>query len=162
MDIELSRAMNLREKGKHIESNELLMKLIEKFPNNAFINYQCAWSFDIIGEETKAIPYYKNAIKLGLPAKELQGAFLGLGSTYRTIGEYKKSKSVFAKGMELFPKNRALQTFYAMTLYNLSEHDKAMELLLNCIIDTTNDAEIMSYRRAIKFYSDKLDEKWID
>ncbi|WP_367946647.1 tetratricopeptide repeat protein [Virgibacillus dokdonensis] len=136
------------------------MKLVEKFPNNAFINYQCAGSFDIIGEETKAIPYYKNAIKLGLPAKELQGAFLGLGSTYRTIGEYKKSKNLFAKGMKQFPKNRALQTFYAMTLYNLNEHDKAMELLL--IIDTTNDAEIMRYRRAIKFYSDKLDEKWID
>lgn len=47
-----------------------------------------------------------------------------------------------------------------MTLYNLKEHSKAMELLLKCLIDTTSDDEIISYKKAIKFYSDKLDEIW--
>ncbi|WP_199690076.1 MULTISPECIES: hypothetical protein [Clostridia] len=85
---------------------------------------------------------------------------MGLGSTYRTLGEYEKSRRIFLKGMELFPNNKALQTFYSMTLYNLNEHSKAMELLLKCLIDTTNDAEIISYKKAITFYSDKLDETW--
>ena len=47
-----------------------------------------------------------------------------------------------------------------MTLYNLKEHSKAMELLLKCLISTTNDNEILSYKKALHFYSDKLDQTW--
>jgi hypothetical protein len=47
-----------------------------------------------------------------------------------------------------------------MTLYNLNEHSKAMELLLKCLIDTTTDDKILSYKKAIEFYSNKLDEVW--
>ncbi|ADU29217.1 tetratricopeptide repeat protein [Evansella cellulosilytica] len=157
---EFDRAMELRKVGSHKESNEQLIKLVEQYPNDAFINYQCAWSFDILGEEAKAVPFYEKAITLGLPPKDLEGALLGLGSTYRTLGEYEKSKSTYLKGMKQFPHNRAMQTFYSMTLYNLNEHSKAMELLLKCLIDTTNDPEISSYKKAIEFYSDKLDEIW--
>ncbi|MFA9559494.1 tetratricopeptide repeat protein [Evansella sp. AB-rgal1] len=160
MENKLKEAIDLRRKGNHKESNELLFRLVEKFPDNSIINYQCAWSFDLLGEEAKAVPFYESAITIGLPEKDLEGAFLGLGSTYRALGQYEKSKSTFLKGMELFPNNRAMQTFYSMTLYNLKEHDKAMELLLKCLVDTTKDPEIHRYKRAIEFYSDKLDETW--
>ncbi|WP_067725574.1 tetratricopeptide repeat protein [Oceanobacillus damuensis] len=160
MKKEFEKAIDLRKTGDHQESNELLMKLVQKFPDNASINYQYAWSFDLLGEESKAVPFYENAIELGLSSKELEGALLGLGSTYRTLGDYERSKRTFLKGIELFPHNRAIQTFYSMTLYNLNEHSKAMELLLKCLIDTTVDDEILSYKEAIDFYSNKLDEIW--
>ncbi|AXI08475.1 tetratricopeptide repeat protein [Oceanobacillus sp. 143] len=160
MEKKLERAIDLRKTGDHKESNELLMKLVQEFPDNASINYQCAWSFDLLGEESKAVPFYENAIKLGLSSKELEGALLGLGSTYRTLGDYERSKRTFLKGIELFPHNRAIQTFYSMTLYNLNEHSKAMELLLKCLIDTTTDDKILSYKNAVDFYSNKLDEIW--
>lgn len=157
---ELDKAIDLRKSGNHKESNELLMKLVQRFPDDASINYQCAWSLDLLGEESKAVFFYENAIKLGLSSKELEGALLGLGSTYRTLGEYVKSRSTFLMGIESFPNNRAIQTFYSMTLYNLNEHSKAMELLLKCLIDTTTDEEILGYKKAIDFYSNKLDEIW--
>ncbi|SOC39761.1 tetratricopeptide repeat protein [Ureibacillus acetophenoni] len=160
MENELKEALNLRQSGNHKESNEVLIKLIEKYPTNASINYQCAWSFDLLGEEGKAVPYYVEAIRLGLPKGELEGALLGLGSTYRTLGEYEKSKQVFQQGVVQFPNNRAMQVFYSMTLYNLNEHGKAMEILLKSLIETTTDHEILKYKRAIEFYSDKLDEVW--
>lgn len=160
MEKDLDKANDLRKKGNYIESNEILLKLVQEFPDHASINYQCAWSFDLLGEEAKAVPFYEKGIRLGLPSKELEGALLGLGSTYRTLGKYKKSKKTLLKGIELFPNNKAIQTFYSMTLYNLNEHGEAMELLLNCLIETTSDAEIISYKKAIEFYSDKLDEVW--
>ncbi|GEN46608.1 tetratricopeptide repeat protein [Alkalibacillus haloalkaliphilus] len=160
MKKDLDKAIDMRKSGKHKESNEILMRLVEESPKDASINYQCAWSYDLLGEEAKAVPFYENAIELGLPTTDLEGALLGLGSTYRTLGEYKKSKSTFLKGIELFPENRAMQTFYSMTLYNLNEHSKAMELILKCLIDTTNDPEISSYKKAIEFYADQLDEIW--
>ena len=131
---QLVRALELRKEDKKKESNHILFKMAEEYPDHAFINYQCAWSFDVLGEESKAVPFYEKAIKQGLSGKDLEGAILGLGSTYRTLGEYEKSEKVLLEGMKLFPTNRAMQVFYTMTLYNLSEHKKAMEFLLKCLI----------------------------
>lgn len=130
MNNKLGKALALRKNGNHKESNELLSELVKGFPDDALYNYQCAWSFDILGEEEKAVPFYENAIKIGLPSKDMEGAVLGLGSTYRALGEYEKSKETFLKGMELFPDNHVIKVFYSMTLYNLKEHSQAMELLL--------------------------------
>ncbi|MEH6881743.1 tetratricopeptide repeat protein [Priestia megaterium] len=160
MNNKLGKALALRKNGNHKESNELLSELVKEFPDDALYNYQCAWSFDILGEEEKAVPFYENAIKIGLPSKDMEGAVLGLGSTYRALGEYEKSKETFLKGMELFPDKHVIKVFYSMTLYNLKEHSQAMELLLKCLINTTNDNEILSYKRALNFYSDKLDQTW--
>ncbi|GGD14262.1 tetratricopeptide repeat protein [Pontibacillus salipaludis] len=161
MEKGLAKAIELRKSGNHKESNTLLMELLQEKPEDATINYQCAWSFDLLGEESEAVPLYEHAIKLGLSKSVLEGALLGLGSTYRTLGEYERSKRTFQKGIELFPNNRAIQTFYSMTLYNLNEHNEAMELLLKCLIDTTSDDKILGYKKAINFYSNKLDEIWV-
>lgn len=154
---ELKRAIELRESGKVKEANEMLVELADKHPKDAQVNYQCAWSFDVMELETQAIPYYEKAISLGLAESELHGAYLGLGSTYRTIGEYQKSKEVFEKALERFEKDKVLETFYAMTLYNLKEHSKAMEILLLNIAKTSSDEGVGEYKKAIEFYSDKLD-----
>ena len=91
---------------------------------------------------------------------DLKGTYIGLGSTFRTIGEYAKSKDVFVKGMEVFPKDNAMKTFYAMTLYNLGEHSLSMEILLSLLADTSSDFSIMEYKKAFKYYSKNLDEIW--
>lgn len=160
MDAALDKAIRLREAGKFEESKEILLGLAKAHPDFPYIQYQCAWSLDLLGEESRAVAYYERAIGLGLAGNELEGALLGLGSTYRTLGAYQKSKEVFLKGIALFPENKAIQTFYAMTLFNLEEHETAMQLLLECLIETTRDEEIFKYKNAIRFYSDKLNEVW--
>ena len=113
-----------------------------------------------MGLEADAVPYYEKAIQIGLNETNAMGAFIGLGSTYRALGQYDKSEIVFEKGIEQFPENKAMKTFYAMTLYNLGKHHEAMEILLTSIARSTNDSEILSYKRAIEFYADKLDQIW--
>ena len=156
MEKELEKAIDLRKDGYYEESNEILTNMVERFSDSSSINYQCAWSFDLLGEEAKAVPFYEKAIQLGLTSEELEGALIGLGSTYRTLGEYEKSKRVFLRGIEEFPENRAMKTFYSMTLYNLKEHSKAMELLLKCLIETTNDPEIINYKSIRNIINYKL------
>jgi tetratricopeptide (TPR) repeat protein len=160
MTVELNKAILLRSEGDLTKSNEILKALAKKNPTDAVINYQCAWSFDVLGMEAEAVPYYEKALDLGLNDEDALGACIGLGSTYRTLGKYKKSKAVFESGLARFPENNALKTFYAMTLYNVGEHVNAMELLLACLVQTSSDPEIASYKRAISFYADKLDLTW--
>lgn len=160
MEEQLNQAIQLRNEGKTRESNKLLVELAEQFPKDALVNYQCAWSFDVLGEEVEAVPYYEKAIELGLSGKDLEGAIIGLGSTWRTLGEYKKSQNVFLNGIELFSENRAIRVFYSMTLYNLKQHSQAMEILLRYLAETTSDEEISSYQKAIGFYEGNLDQIW--
>lgn len=110
-----------------------------------------------MGQEAKAVPYDEKAITLGLEGVNLEGALLGLGSSYRTLGAYDKSRDVLQKGINSFPNNNALKVFYSMTLYHLNEYYKAMEILLKILSETSNDAKIKEYKEAIDFYSDKLD-----
>lgn len=79
------------------ESNKLFEKLVRQFPDNASINYHCAWSYDLLGKESKAVSFYENATRLGLASGELERAIVKLGSTYRTLGEYHKSEKAFEK-----------------------------------------------------------------
>ncbi|EMR05509.1 Flp pilus assembly protein TadD [Bhargavaea cecembensis DSE10] len=157
---EIGKAVRLRKEGRLKESNALLVELAEKHPDDPEVRYQAAWSFDVIGEEASAVPHYEKAIQRGLSGKDREGAYLGLGSTYRTLGEYVKSDRVFCRGREEFPENRALQVFHAMTLHNLGHHAAAMELLLVNLADATSDPGIRDYGKAIRFYADKLDQTW--
>ena len=156
----LASAIQLREAKKHEEARQLLLELHADFPNDPQVNYQCAWIHDLLGLEREAIPFYEKAVQEGLSGDELKGALLGMGSTYRCIGEYQKAKETFQRALDLFPENHEYKVFLAMTLHNLKEHTKAMELLLASLLDTTKDDGILGYERALRFYADKLDETW--
>lgn len=161
MEKEINQAINLRAENKLIESNQLLLNLVKKFPDDSYLNYQVAWSFDSLGEEHSAVPYYEKAISGNLEDEDLQNAYLGLGSTLRTLGRYNDSSKVLKKGIALFSDNNALKTFHAMTLYNLNKHHEAMTVLLTTLANTSQDKKIEDYKNAILFYADKLDETWL-
>ena len=156
----LASAIKLRETEKHEEAHQLLLELYAEFPNDPQVNYQCAWIYDLLGLEREAIPFYQKAIQEGLNGDELKSALLGLGSTYRCIGEYKKSINTFQHALTLFPNSHEFNVFLAMAYYNINEHSKAMELLLNSLAATSTAEGILRYQRAIRFYSDKLNEIW--
>lgn len=62
---ELSEAIQLRNEGHLTEANERLVQLACMYPDNAEVQYQCAWSFDVLGQEAAAVPYYERGIALG-------------------------------------------------------------------------------------------------
>ena len=156
----LASAVQLRESGSHDEARQLLLELHSEFPHDPQVNYQCAWIHDLLGMEREAIPFYEKAIRADLKEADLKSAFLGLGSTYRCIGEYQKAVDTFQQALNLFPDSPEFNVFLAMAYYNVHEHAKAMELLLNCLVNTSRDEGILRYQRAIRFYSDKLDQTW--
>ena len=59
-----------------------------------------------------------------------------------------------------YPESQAALPFYAMCLYNLGQHKRAMEILLTLLADTTESSEIKAYEAAIHLYASDLDRKW--
>ncbi|MCM3628435.1 tetratricopeptide repeat protein [Paenibacillus glycanilyticus] len=157
---ELEKAIKLRESGQLEEARSNLLSLTELYPQNPSVWYQCAWVHDAMGLEKEAVPFYAKALELGLTGEDREGAYLGLGSTYRTLGRYEEAKAIFVEAISIYPDNREFRVFYAMVLYNLKEHGSAMEILLKQLAETSQDKGIQAYQRAIQFYSDKLDQTW--
>ncbi len=156
---ELSRAIELRKSKKPEEAMRVLTELLALYPNDPDVSYQLAWTCDFMRKESEAVPHYERAIANGL-VEDRVGAMLGLGSTYRCLGEYEKSLRMFDQGLKEFPEARALKVFRALTLYNLKRADEAVGELLIQLMDTSKDESILAYQGALRFYADKLDETW--
>ena len=157
---ELAAAVRLRESGEHDEARRLLLELSAAYPEDPKVQLQTAWVHDALGLEREAIPFYERALELGLSGAERSGALLGLGSTWRTLGEYDKATATLRQGVEEFPEMRAMEVFLAMSLYNQGTYHEAMQRLLRVIVDTADDESIYAYERAIDFYAGDLDQTW--
>jgi tetratricopeptide (TPR) repeat protein len=157
---DLTRAIRLRKEGRAEETRAILLELAAERPDDPQVQYQCAWVHDSLGREREAVPFYERAIAGGLSGRDLEGAFVGLGSTYRSLGEYRRAVETLREGVARFPENRAMEVFLAMALYNVGEHREATESLLRTLSETSADRGISAYKEAILFYAGRLDETW--
>ncbi|MED4585315.1 tetratricopeptide repeat protein [Brevibacillus choshinensis] len=161
MNATIDQIIGLRKEGKLDEAIQLALELVAQEPSDPIAHYQCAWCHDSAGLEREAVPYYEKAIQLGLtPENDLSGALLGLGSTYRTLGQYEQAADTFVKGMQQFPGDRSFPVFLSMAYYNLGKHHEAMTLLLQNLAETSCDSSISAYQKAILFYANDLDKTW--
>ncbi len=153
---ELDALTGARHGGRLAQLLEQLKDLDARYPNIAEINYQLAWTCDVLGHATEALPYYEKAVALGLPENELSGALLGLGSTLRGLRQLERSAAVLESARMQFPDNREFDVFLALTLHDLGRHAEATRLLLEVIADTSEDPGLTAYQRAIRFHAGKL------
>jgi tetratricopeptide (TPR) repeat protein len=163
----LAEAIQLREAGRAAQdqatleqARALLLELSAAYPDDAEITFQTAVVHDNLGLEQESIPCYLRALEQGLSGPDLERALLGLGSTYRGLGEYQKAEETLRRGVREFPHNRAIQTFLAMTLYNSQQYKEAMELVLTNLLETTSDEKLQYFKRGLLYYASHLDETW--
>jgi tetratricopeptide (TPR) repeat protein len=95
----LADVIQLREKGRAQqdqsileEARKLLLELVVAYPDDAEINFQTAAVHDNLGLERDSIPFYLRALAQGLSGPDLERCVLGLGSTYRVLGEYQRKR----------------------------------------------------------------------
>lgn len=147
---ELDAIVGARAHGQAGEIFPRLQQLDAKHPNVAEINYQLAWTCDVLGRAQEAIPYYEKAVALGLPPNEHSGALIGLGSTLRAVGQLARSSEVLRSGKAQFPDNPEFDVFLALTLHASGKHADALRLALDTLCDTTEDPGLTAYQRAIR------------
>lgn len=156
----LERAIALRKEGQHPEARTLLVELASRCPDGV-VQYHAAWVHDAMGLEEAAVPFYQKAIEGGeLDGEDLEGAMIGLGSTYRCLGRYSEAIRLLEPAVRMYPQSRALQVFLSMAYHNVGRHDEAAEIMLRNLAETSTDPGIARYRRAILHYAPCLREVW--
>ena len=156
----LDSAKILRAQGQHEGARELLVSLAAKSPNDKELQYQTASVHDFLGLEAQAVSYYLAALEGPLSGASLRGAFLGLGSTYRTLGKYVEAEATLRSGLAAFPAANDIKVFLAMVCHNLGRSKEAVESLLLLLAETSEDEYIRPYARAIEFYAQDIERAW--
>lgn len=161
----VAEAIQLREEGRAKQDEAilgkalaLLLELGAVYPDDAEIVFQTGIAYDNSGLEKEAVPYYERALQLGLSGSDRERCLLGLGSTYRTLGQYRESEKTLRQGMREFPQNRAIQVHLSLTLYYMQEYKEAMELALINLLETTSDEKLQYFKRGLLYYAQHLDD----
>jgi tetratricopeptide (TPR) repeat protein len=153
---ELAAIIGARAHGQSREILPRLQQLDAKHPNVAEINFQLAWTCEVLGRAPDALPYYEKAVALGLPPNELSGALIGLGNTLRTLGQPERSADVLRSGRSQFPDNPEFAAFLALTLHAQGRHGEALRLALETLCAASEDPGLTAYQRAIRHDAAKL------
>jgi predicted Zn-dependent protease len=155
-DRRLAEAVGLREAGRAQEAQPLLLALAAEYPQDAEVQYQTAWAHDLLGLEAEAVPYYEQALALGIAEPHREGLVLGLGSTYRNVGRHADAVALLSEGVRDYPANAALRCFLALAQLSDGQPQVALATALSVVLDTCPDASVERYRRALSWYRDDL------
>jgi tetratricopeptide (TPR) repeat protein len=158
--ITIEQAWALREADKLEESQELLLKLLEERPDDPFVLFEVGGSYDVMGREDKAIPYYHKAIDEGLMGDDLQECLVCLGSSLRVIGKTGQAIEALEEAVEDFPDDNSGRAFLALAYYSDGRYHDAVKLLLELLLETSEDEDILAYEEPLTYYKDNLDEKF--
>jgi Flp pilus assembly protein TadD len=130
-------------------------RLVERYPNEAHAQAELAYAYDFAGWEEQAVAPYRRALELGLPAADLPGHLLGLGSTLRNVGQTEESVRVLEDAVARFPDRADLKVFLAFSRHSAGDHTSALVTLLDLIF-ASPAVELHGYERAARFYTDEL------
>ncbi|MCB9006509.1 MAG: tetratricopeptide repeat protein [Ardenticatenaceae bacterium] len=80
----IARAKKLRREDDLEASQILLLDLLAEHPKHPQVLYEVGGSYDVLGEEKNAIPYYEKAIKAGLMARICRNALFAWAAATAT------------------------------------------------------------------------------
>ena len=154
---ELAAIVEARTYGQLAATLPRLVALDARHPHVAEINYQIAWTCDVLGRPAEALPRYEKSVALGLPPNQLSGALLGLGATLAALGRLEQSAEVLRSGRSQFPEQREFDAFLALTLQRQGRSADAVRLLVDTLCATTDDPGLTACQRALRHAAAQLD-----
>jgi tetratricopeptide (TPR) repeat protein len=156
----INRAKALRREDRLEESQELLLALQQEYPYDPLVLFEVGGSYDVMGLEPEAIPYYEQAVQQGLEGSDLQECLVCLGSSYRVVGESQEAVDILEDAIEQFPDNNSSKAFLALAYYSNDQVEESVRTLLELLLETTKDENILAYADPLDYYKDNLDEVW--
>ncbi|MEZ4516485.1 MAG: tetratricopeptide repeat protein [Chloroflexota bacterium] len=152
----VEEARVLRKQDELEESQELLLSMFQEHPDHPLILFEVGGSYDVIGEEELAIPYYRRALVEGIDGDDRQECLVCLGSSLRVIGESEEAVAILQQAVEEFPNRPSARVFLALALLDEGEEVEAVATLLDVVLKTSNDEDIQAYSGALEYYRDEL------
>lgn len=98
-------------------------------PRTATEHLASAFGHDKAGRESKAVPEYERALKLGLEPADQRIALICLASSYRNLGQLNEALAVISKARRAFVHDAVVDSFAALILVDSGQPQRAVRLL---------------------------------
>lgn len=131
---------------------ERLRSLDSRFPQVPEIAFQLAWTLDTAERPADALPHYERAIALGLE-HNLPEALIGLANCLRLTGQPDRAVTVLEGARRQFPHAPEFAAWLALSLHHAHRPHDAFTLLLDTLLDHTDDIGLAAHQRALRHHT---------
>lgn len=107
---------------------------------------ESAFALDRAGKERQAIPFYRQALRMGLSQSQTRDALTCLGSSLETVGELRAAIQVLQRARRMFPQDEVVTLFLALAHARAGQWDLACRQLADRLMKLSSDREILVYR----------------
>jgi thioredoxin-like negative regulator of GroEL len=76
------------------------------------------------------------------------------------VGKTGQAIEALEEAVEDFPDNNSGRAFLALAYYSDGRCHDAVKLLLELLLETSEDEDILAYEEPLTYYKDNLDEKF--
>lgn len=156
----IKKAKQLRRDDNLEESQDLLLELLAANPDDPEVLFEVGGSFDVMGYEPEAIPYYRRSIEQGLEGDALYECMICLGSSQRLVGDFEDAVETLEEASQRYPESTGAEAFLALAYYSNEQYEESVKLLLELLLRTSSDSELREYADVLDYYKDNLDELW--
>lgn len=137
------------------EAVKLADKGVSLFPEDPEMLFSRGRALNLRKEFEKAITDFNRCIELN--RKNLAEVYFQRGISYQNINMLDNSNQDFKKAIELNPNNEEYYSFYGITLYQLNEFKKAIEVF-DIALSFGNENPILYLNKGLSHF--KIDDKY--
>jgi tetratricopeptide (TPR) repeat protein len=119
------------------EARELLEALAEEFPEDGGIKFNLAQAFELLQEDEKAEPLYREALKIN---PNYPPVYNKLGGLISRRQDFEEALKVLEQGLEMAPQDPNLRYSRALVLADMKRVEEAEELLTQLLKEYPNFA----------------------
>lgn len=149
---ELNAIVGARHGGKTDHVLSALKALDARHPHTPEIAAELAFALVGRGEDTEALAAYERALALGLPSPAEQANTLaGRAACLLRLGRAKEAEAGLESARAQFPENAEFAAYLAVALKRSGRADEACALLLETLLDLSDDVGLAAHQRTLRF-----------
>lgn len=151
---ELDAIVGARHGGRIDHVLPALRALDTRHAHVAEIAFQLAYTLELAGRHTEAVPHYERAVALGLTPAEHLNALVGLGNVLRLAGEPARAADLLARAELQFPEARELPAYRALALRDAGRPAEAVQALMELALEVGgDDLGLSAHQRALRHHA---------
>lgn len=146
----------LYEAGRCDEAFDHFLGLRIAHPHAADVWLNSAFTLDRAGREHDAIPFYLQALELGLEGQDRRDALVCLASSLRNTGRAGEAVATLGEARTAFSGDLVVDLFLALALCDAHRETEAVKTLADAIFREVNELSIEPYGAILRRYFGSL------
>ncbi len=149
---ELDAIVGARHGGRTDQVLPALKALDARFPHTPEIAVELAFALVSRGDDVGALEAYERSLALGLSSPaEQANALAGRASCLLRLGRAAEAVAGLERARAQFPENAEFAAYLAVALKRAGRADEACSLLLETLLDLSDDIGLGAHQRALRF-----------